>query len=424
MSVNYLNHQYLFKPHAELLFAGINPLAPSPQADFPDPADNPAIPNSAIKYPVTVGLDITRPERIVTRDISYVVACVKSGWFEGRDLRALIHTIRGIPNSEMAKGMKASLPYFLGSLCSKRRSNANVLLAHFMLFDLDHVPDIEAAKATAIQKLPWVRYAFRSVRDGVKLIAALDKPLRREEDYRALWPYLALQVEKALGLKPDSTPDWSRACFFSFDPGLLHSSGFQPLDTRLALKEAELVLEICQPRIHQNRGTEEQRENGTLESNPPRWSRARNEHGLQQDPSTMTDKDPGVHAGRKQNLDTKQGTHQISPLDSRVTAESAKPPESPSLCDSVLEIDPFEKARMTILKLAKLRIAYTDWVKIGMALYAGFGDRGRELWDLFLDNPNYEDSPRRLGAHWRSFKSVHSITLDTLFWIGGKYGCD
>jgi len=191
------------------------------------------------------------------------------------------------------------------------------------------------------------------VRDGVKLIAELKNPVLKESDYRILWKYLALQVEFALQLKVDTTPDWCRACFFSFDPGLLYNSAFKPVDVVKAIQEATFALSLLGSK-------KEKREDA-----PP-----------------------------------------TSSLDSPNATE-----------------DDFDKARIVVQKLSNLHIAYRDWVKIGMALYAGFGERGKELWDYFLDNPHYQDTEDDLARHWRSFASVHSINVSTLFFVGEKYGC-
>lgn len=356
-------------------FGSARKFAPA-QTALPDSRNN-----AAIKFPVTVGPSVVRPEAIGARDISYVISCIRAGAFEGRDLRALIHTIRGIPDPDLARGMKLALPWFSGSLCRGKRSNSGVRLAHFAIVDLDHVPDIESAKAAALRELPFVRYAFRSVRDGVKLIAQFASPVTKEEDFRLLYDYIALRVERALGLKPDATPDWCRACFFSFDPDLLHNSACRPLEAGKALKEARFVLEMAAKAV---------KSGGPERSDPNRGTEGQGE---------------GSDSGSR----VKPG-HRAGAL------------SSPPRRASGSREDAFEDARLVVRKLAKLKIDYSDWVRIGLALYAGFGESGRELWDLFLDNPNYEDSPRKLGAHWRSFKSVHTITLDSLFRVAGKYG--
>jgi len=393
--------------------------------------------NSAVKYPVTVGANVSDPSRICTRDIAHVISCVKRGIVEGIDIRAQILTIREIQNQTLANAMKKQLPWFCGSLCEGRRSNKAVKLAHFIVYDLDHVRDIEAVKSEAIARLPFIRYAFRSVRDGVKLIAWLDKPVTNEKDFRLIWEYLALQIETVLRLKVDRTNDWSRACFFSYDPDLIVSPQCLLVSVESVLRDAGFLLEMVRAgkmRASQVFGSQEQRGEGTLESSPPTLesspptlessppkdklapinpSLSGGGHGLQQDRSTKTDKGPGVHASRNQNLAAEQENQQTGPLDSRVTHAGT--------LDS--RADTFEKARMIVQKLAKLKIEYIDWISIGMALYAGFGEMGRELWDLFQDNPNYADDQRLMDTKWRSFRQVREIGLETLFFLGGKYGC-
>jgi len=352
-----------------------------PGSRFPGRAKPQTPVNSAIRYPVTVGWNISAPALIAERDISEVVSCIRGGRFERTDLRAEIEVIRNLHCAELAQAMKKRLPWFCGSLCEKRRSNATVRIARFAIFDLDHVADIEGLKAAAIAKLPFVRYAFRSVRDGVKLIAQFDRPVTDEEDFRLLWRYLASQVRSALKHEVDSTPDWARACFFSYDPGLLDGlgQGFRPLEVPTALMGAEFVLAI-----ERRGGAEARRDAG-----------------------------PGVA-----NSALPQGSQ--SP--SNDASDSVRSPNRNSASQPHSE-DTFEKARLIVQKLATQVIPYADWYRAGMALYAGFGEAGRELWDLFLDNPHYADTQREMDKQWRSFARVRTISLETLFWLGGKYGC-
>ena len=83
--------------------------------------------------------------------------------------------------------------------------------------------------------------------------------------------------------------------------------------------------------------------------------------------------------------------------------------------------DDFARARLIVEGLAQLRIEYSEWIKTGMSLYAGFGEAGRDLWNLFLHNPHYSETQANLDKHWRSFRSVRHTTLASLFYIGGKY---
>ena len=84
--------------------------------------------------------------------------------------------------------------------------------------------------------------------------------------------------------------------------------------------------------------------------------------------------------------------------------------------------DDLSRATEMVQKLAQRIIPYSDWYRIGLALYAGFGEAGRPLWDLFLANPHYQDTQRGLDAKWNSFRGVREITLATLFEIGGRHG--
>ena len=335
--------------------------------------NNEATPNAAITRPVTVGMAVTAPALIAERDVSYVMDCVREGKFEGKDLKALIVTIRSLPKepAALSTGMKKALPWFSGSTFNRRRGNEFFKAAWFMVFDLDHVPDIEGLKHQAVEKLPFLRYAFQSVRDGVKLVAEFASPITKEEDFRTIWKYLALRVEKALAIKVDSTPDPARACFLSYDPELLVNRNCRPLDVKKTLQEAEAVADLMR-----------------------------------------------ITSARKVDVPVDQrpaGTCEVkgSLLRSEVNGDVNLPVQSP---------DDYEKASKVVQLLAQMVIPYSDWYRIGLALYAGFGEAGRPLWDLFLANPHYQDTQRDMDAKWNSFRNVREITLATLFEIGGRYG--
>ncbi len=350
-----------------------------------------ATPNAAITRPVTVGMSVTAPSLIAERDISYVMDCVREGRFEGKDLKALLTTIRSLPKepTALAAGMKKSLPWFSGSTFHRRRGNEFFKAAWFMVFDLDHVPDIEGLKTAAIAKLPCLRYAFQSVRDGVKLVAEFTAPITKEDDFRTIWKYLALRVEKALNIKVDSTPDPARACFLSYDPGLLVNSSCRPLDPKKTLREAQ-AMEMLTSALN---GTPVStgRTAGFIRQHPPADQTCPSSEQNRMNPVDRPDKsgvpvDTPIHVIRGQNPDD------------------------------------YEKASKVVQKLSQMVIPYSDWYRVGLALYAGFGERGRPLWNLFLANPHYRDTQRGLDAKWHSFRGVREITLATLFEIGGRYG--
>lgn len=320
--------------------------------------------NTAIRYPVTVGSRVYEPRSIAIRDIAYVMHGIRSGIIDGRDLRADIAMIRSETVNEVLRlALKRELMYFCPSLCERKRSNKSVTHAQFIVFDLDHVADIEGVKLAATERLPFIRWAFRSVRDGVKLVAMLDRPITDEEEYRTVWQYLAMMTERALELEVDRTPDWSRACFFSHDPDLLLNPNFMPLNVDAALEQAPFALKMWE-------STKTVAVKVTKPEAPARTSA-----------TAGTNSEPG------------------------------KDPEAD-----------FISAEKIVRGLARIRMEYRDWIKAGLALHSGFGDRGKELWDIFLDNPHYKDSQRKLDTHWRSFRGAGSVTLASLFYLGEKYG--
>ena len=315
--------------------------------------------NSAILRPVTIGANVKKPELLAVRDMSYVMDCVRRGMPEGKDLRAQFALIRAALDPNFKKGLKSQLPYFLGSLCSKRRANENVKFAWYAIFDIDHVPDADAAKRLIADKVPFARYVFRSVTDGVKLVVEFHKAVTNQEVFRKLYAHLKDRVEALTGLACDATPDWARACYFSFDPDLLS----QPQAERIVAEKALAEYELRQ------RFTPREVPSGQVSSPANRASR------------------PG-----------------------------------PSSQNSFRRPD-LEEARHIVQGLAKLRVYYDDWIVVGFALYNAFGESGRDVWLEFYANPHYRDTQHDLLRKWASFRSADGrANYDSLYRIGRDYG--
>lgn len=312
-----------------------------------------------MRYPVTVGRSVRNPENLTVRDLGYVMDCIRHGDYEGYNLMRAIPNLRKMPDKEAQKTAKLSLPWFSGSLMQHKRSNINVKHAQFQIFDLDHVSNPEQLKELAISKFPWLRYAFRSAVDGVKLIGQFTKAITNEDIYRRIYVFLALQIEWTLKHGCDTTSDWARACFMSYDPNLLVNPNCYPLDASVTYKQAVSVMEIPFPR-----------------EKPPT---------------------PNV----------------VADVPSAVMATTDK---------MSVATDDYAKAEQIVSIMSKIPIVYKDWIKIGQALYAGFGEQGKALWDMFLNNPNYHDTQKSLDAHWHSFHSVRSIKLGSLFYVAEQYG--
>jgi hypothetical protein len=83
--------------------------------------------------------------------------------------------------------------------------------------------------------------------------------------------------------------------------------------------------------------------------------------------------------------------------------------------------DDYEKAHKVITELCRAGIDYNDWIRMGLAIYARFGESGKPLWELFMTNPCYNDTQRQMDSHWYSFRSVNKTSLGTLFYLAQKY---
>ena len=254
---------------------------------------------------------------------------------------------------------------------------------------------IESLKSLAIAKLPYIRYAFRSVNDGVKLVAQFTKDITNERDYCKIYVFLAMQIEWALKRICDNTHDPARACFLSYDPALLINHQVKPLDPRVTLKQADEVMKLSFPRRQESMSPSQAQESFSPNLTPHSCE-SRNLTQLREIPDQV--RDEGV-CGVPANAN--------SPLQNVASASDGTD---------------YAKAEKAVLGLSKLVIDYYDWIKIGQSLFAGFGQDGKALWDMFMDNPNYNDDQRLINLKWFSFRNVRSITLATLFYMAEKYG--
>ena len=80
--------------------------------------------------------------------------------------------------------------------------------------------------------------------------------------------------------------------------------------------------------------------------------------------------------------------------------------------------DDLERARNALEALPADH--YDDWIKVGMALKAAFGDAGRQLWDAWSGTSTKFDK-RSQEKHWRSFKR-DGIGLGSLFALAKQSG--
>ena len=330
---------------------------------------------SANMSKATFGTAVKAPGDIRTVELENVINAIRNGHWETET-----EQIRKSGNPELAKAIKAGLPYFIYGIFDGKRSNDRLVQMNGAILDYDHIPDIEGFKTLVSAELPYVRYAFQSPRDGVKLVIPFDRPVTDEKEYRAVFEHLKTETDKRLnherhekherhisdGLSSsrltsgkqelatpfpensvsficDNTPDPARACFVSWDPALLENENCEPFKV------------------------DSVRQNGSA-------------------------KDKGR------------------------TEQRVSQPQS------LAEIDTDLRVHSAVEFLCEQEIAYADWIRIGMALYSHYGEAGKPLWDIFAENPHYKDTPEILDSHWRSFNRKDKVSIGSLFYIAEDKG--
>ncbi|MDD4309461.1 MAG: hypothetical protein PHO32_03705 [Candidatus Cloacimonetes bacterium] len=134
-----------------------------------------------MRYPITVGRSVMHPEILTIRDISYVMEGIKTGCYEDYKLKRSINNLRQMQDKIAQKQAKNRLPWFSGSLMHKKRANANVKQASFMIFDIDHVANPEETEVdfSGFYGYESIYEVFRSIPGNFQL--------KLGRDVRQIW---------------------------------------------------------------------------------------------------------------------------------------------------------------------------------------------------------------------------------------------
>jgi KaiC/GvpD/RAD55 family RecA-like ATPase len=101
----------------------------------------------------------------------------------------------------------------------------------------------------------------------------------------------------------------------------------------------------------------------------------------------------------------------------------AKPPaplatQAPRFADN----DDMARAAQALTHISLSEGDYQEWIDMGMALQAGFGEAGFQTWvNWSASQPGYKDESD-CHAHWKSFKNTGGITLGSLFHKAAQNG--
>lgn len=82
---------------------------------------------------------------------------------------------------------------------------------------------------------------------------------------------------------------------------------------------------------------------------------------------------------------------------------------------------PFELVEEALSYIPNDDLAYDEWVRVGLALYAALGSEGRVLWEEWSAQAAKNDAGFSADK-WDSFSEVRSITVGTLFWLARSNG--
>jgi len=334
----------------------------------------------------TFGTLISRPTDLRTVELADIIKEIKTGRFMHK-----IEQVRSAKDEEQAKALKANLPYFIYGIVKEKRTNENVEQMNGIILDYDHLEDIEAFKQTAILSLPNVRYAFRSPRDGVKLVIPFSRAITKMQGFPMVWNYIKEICDATLDKVSDNTPDPARACFVSFDRDLLENENWLAFDLDECMDEILQFARVVDHGTHEKDGTHRKMpvvlpsgglKVDTFASNV-----------CSTDEASVTTTKNRINAGL-----------QTTPL--LISDETASE----------------ERIRSAIDFLTQTKIDYNDWIKCGFAIYNKYGEAGKPLWDSFINNPHYKETQANLDTHWKSFNQVKSVSIGSLIHIARQYG--
>lgn len=329
-----------------------------------------------ISLGVTVGKNLLKPDEIWEEDLNYIERALTSD-----EIKDKVQKLRKLATKEEQNSFKRKLPWFNLGRFSGRRSNQNWLGSTGCVLDYDNLEQRpHYYKTKVLPQLNFVYMAFTSPRGkGLKVIVLWHRFVTNEAEHRALYNYVKKMYDRALGMESDSTPDPARVTFLSYDEDFYINliADKLPVDKVLSFQKSVELIRLRNRMLS----------------------------------SKSTEKIP-ASAGMT-NSEQAEDDFEKAQDDSRTRL---------SVPQVLRQAEDFEKARQVVNGLAQIRFDYKDFIKVGLALSAGFGERGRELWDILLSNPNYSDTQRQFDTYWRSFHSVRNVTLASLFYIGEKYG--
>jgi len=355
---------------------------------------------------VTYGTAIRAPEDIKTIELDSIIADIRNGRWKKQ-----INQIRTTDNAELAKTIKTGLPYFLYGIFKGKRSNECLVQMNGAILDYDHIPDIEGFKTLVMERIPEVRYAFQSPRDGVKILIPFSRPVTDEDEYRAVFELLKSDTDQRLNAKDAETqrtqrkdkettchPEHSRRIDTDSDADISTKLNVIPdKDSCLNLAASRLCVE---KEYHAD--------------NTPDPARA---CFISYDPDLTENEYCSPF-----DVDEFMAEYDTRKIDEMHPKEMEKNLSS-FLSSGINECEePDEVVINAVDYLASIKLDYNAWIKVGLAIFHTYGDKAFPLWDKFSANPNYSDTTPELARRWKSFQNANSVSVGSIIHIAKHYG--
>ena len=137
------------------------------------------------------------------------------------ELKDKIDKLRASKDPSDKSNIKNKLPYFiLGTFKNNIRKKDNLESTRFMILDIDKQDSEKLTKLKSkLEKDKRIVSYFTSPSgDGVKIIYKFNRLIKDPVEFTKVYNHFANIFHEEYLIKPDSTNDASRACYFSYDP--------------------------------------------------------------------------------------------------------------------------------------------------------------------------------------------------------------
>lgn len=167
---------------------------------------------------------------IEEKELGEILSAIKTS----ENLKNLINELRSIKDENIQREFKReNLPTFnVATFRGSIRSCDEFLESEYILFDLDHLNDVQEVKSR-ITADSRTAFCFTSPRgNGLKFAFKLDTPVTSDAEFRKVYTYYSDIIKREYGIEPDPRcANSQQPCFFSYDPDLYENESCEAVAT-------------------------------------------------------------------------------------------------------------------------------------------------------------------------------------------------